>query len=129
MNTEVQLEIDWLGWLRCWDVQQERYVPEREARFAAIRAAAAAARIVRGVGPRLRAGFDQSAATRPLPQRASDPGGHRSGDAGHRMGAWSARSTAACAGSTPIWASPDWLEALGETQMRRGAPYHRAPLA
>ncbi len=36
MNTEVQPEIDWLDWLRRWVVQQEGYVPEREARFAAM---------------------------------------------------------------------------------------------
>jgi SAM-dependent methyltransferase len=34
LNTEVQAEIDWSGWLRRWDAQQEGYVPEREARFA-----------------------------------------------------------------------------------------------
>lgn len=33
MDTEVQPGIDWLGWLRRWDAQQEGYVPEREARF------------------------------------------------------------------------------------------------
>ena len=26
-------EVDWVVWLRRWDAQQERYVPEREARF------------------------------------------------------------------------------------------------
>ena len=36
MNTETQPEIDWLGWLRRWDAQQEGYVPEREARFTAM---------------------------------------------------------------------------------------------
>jgi SAM-dependent methyltransferase len=36
MNAEVQPEIDWVGWLRRWDAQQEGYVPEREARFAAM---------------------------------------------------------------------------------------------
>jgi trans-aconitate methyltransferase len=35
MNTHVQPEIDWLGWLRRWDAQQG-YVPDREARFAAM---------------------------------------------------------------------------------------------
>ena len=29
-------EVDWGGWLRRWDVQQEGYVPEREARFTAM---------------------------------------------------------------------------------------------
>lgn len=34
MNTDVQeQQIDWLHWLRRWDAQQEGYVPEREARF------------------------------------------------------------------------------------------------
>lgn len=36
MNTGTQPDIDWLGWLRRWDAQQEGYVPEREARFAAM---------------------------------------------------------------------------------------------
>ena len=36
MNTDVQPEIDWLDWLQRWDAQQEGYVPEREARFAAM---------------------------------------------------------------------------------------------
>lgn len=29
----MQPEIDWVDWLRRWDAQQEGYVPEREARF------------------------------------------------------------------------------------------------
>lgn len=29
-------DIDWPGWLRRWDAQQEGYVPEREARFTAM---------------------------------------------------------------------------------------------
>lgn len=36
MNADVQQQIDWLDWLRRWDAQQEGYVPEREARFAAM---------------------------------------------------------------------------------------------
>jgi len=36
MKPEVQPEIDWVGWLRRWDAQQQGYVPEREARFAAM---------------------------------------------------------------------------------------------
>jgi SAM-dependent methyltransferase len=31
-----QDRVDWPGWLRRWDAQQEGYVPEREARFAAM---------------------------------------------------------------------------------------------
>lgn len=31
-----QPEVDWAGWLRRWDAQQEGYVPEREARFTAM---------------------------------------------------------------------------------------------
>lgn len=30
------LRIDWCGWLRRWDAQQQGYVPEREARFTAM---------------------------------------------------------------------------------------------
>jgi SAM-dependent methyltransferase len=36
VSTNVQGGIDWQGWLRRWDAQQEGYVPEREARFAAM---------------------------------------------------------------------------------------------
>lgn len=36
MGTDVQPEVDWPGWLRRWDAQQEGYVPEREARFTAM---------------------------------------------------------------------------------------------
>src|SRR5579864_7239522 len=28
--------IDWAGWLRRWDAQQQRHIPDREARFTAI---------------------------------------------------------------------------------------------
>ena len=35
-DTHAQRRIDWLDWLRRWDAQQEGYVPEREARFAAM---------------------------------------------------------------------------------------------
>ena len=33
MNREAQAEIAWAEWLRRWDAQQEGYVPAREARF------------------------------------------------------------------------------------------------
>jgi trans-aconitate methyltransferase len=36
MDSDVEPEIDWQDWLRRWDAQQEGYVPEREARFAAM---------------------------------------------------------------------------------------------
>src|SRR6478735_1772506 len=36
MSADVQQQIDWLDWLRRWDEQQEGYVPEREARFTAM---------------------------------------------------------------------------------------------
>jgi trans-aconitate methyltransferase len=32
----VDTNTDWAGWLRRWDLQQEGYVPEREARFTAM---------------------------------------------------------------------------------------------
>jgi trans-aconitate methyltransferase len=35
-DTEELANVDWAGWLRRWDVQQEGYVPEREARFTAM---------------------------------------------------------------------------------------------
>jgi SAM-dependent methyltransferase len=36
MNPGVEQQIDWGDWLQRWDAQQEGYVPEREARFAAM---------------------------------------------------------------------------------------------
>ena len=36
MHAEELPEINWAEWLRRWDAQQEGYVPEREARFAAM---------------------------------------------------------------------------------------------
>jgi trans-aconitate methyltransferase len=36
VNAEEMPEVDWGGWLRRWDAQQEGYVPERVARFAAM---------------------------------------------------------------------------------------------
>ncbi len=36
MNRNDPQQTDWLDWLRRWDVQQDGYVPEREARFAAM---------------------------------------------------------------------------------------------
>ena len=36
MSTHAQPAVDWPGWLRRWDAQQEGYVPEREARFTAM---------------------------------------------------------------------------------------------
>ena len=35
-GTQSQQQIDWSDWLRRWDAQQEGYVPEREARFTAM---------------------------------------------------------------------------------------------
>lgn len=36
MDADVQHDIDWADWLTRWDAQQEGYVPQREARFAAM---------------------------------------------------------------------------------------------
>ena len=36
MNESDEQRIDWSGWLRRWDAQQEGYVPEREERFRAM---------------------------------------------------------------------------------------------
>lgn len=36
MTADVPREIDWLGWFRRWEVQQENYVADREAHFAAM---------------------------------------------------------------------------------------------
>jgi SAM-dependent methyltransferase len=118
MNTEVQPEIDWLDWLRRWDVQQEGYVPEREARFAAM--------------------FDALAHLLPASFVALDLA-CGPGSISQRLLARFPNAQAIAADIDPVmlaigrgvlgtvdgrlrWidadlASPDWLEALGKTQI------------
>ena len=118
MNADVQPEISWLDWLRRWDAQQEGYVPEREARFTAM--------------------FDALAALLPASFVALDLG-CGPGSISQRLLARFPKARAIAADIDPVmlaigrgalgtvdgrlrWmeadlASPDWLEALGETQV------------
>jgi SAM-dependent methyltransferase len=119
MSTDVQQDqVDWPGWLRRWDAQQEGYVPEREARFAAM--------------------FDALAALLPASFVALDLG-CGPGSISQRLLGRFPEARAIAADIDPVmlalgrgalgtvdgrlrWvdvdlASPDWLEALGETQV------------
>lgn len=118
MSSEVQPEIDWLGWLRRWDAQQEGYVPEREARFTAM--------------------FDALAELLPASFVALDLG-CGPGSISQRLLARFPAARAIAVDIDPVmlaigrgvlgtvdgrlrWieadlASPDWLESLGETHL------------
>lgn len=118
MNTGVQPEIDWHDWLRRWDAQQEGYVPEREARFTAM--------------------FDALAELLPAQFVALDLA-CGPGSISQRLLARFPDARAIAADIDPVmlaigrgalgtvdgrlrWievdlASPDWLEALGETEV------------
>jgi SAM-dependent methyltransferase len=118
MTTDVQQEIDWHGWLRRWDAQQEGYVPEREARFTAM--------------------FDALAELLPAPFVALDLA-CGPGSISQRLLARFPDARAIAVDVDPVmlaigrgavgtadgrlrWieadlASPGWLEALGETQV------------
>ena len=117
-NTDLQLEIDWLDWLKRWDAQQEGYVPEREARFSAM--------------------FDVLAALLPASFVALDLA-CGPGSISQRLLARFPHARAIAVDMDPVmlalgqgaigtfdgrlrWidadlASPDWLEALGERQV------------
>lgn len=110
--------VDWLGWLQRWEVQQEGYVPEREARFTAM--------------------FDALAALLPASFVALDLG-CGPGSISRRLLARFPGAQAIAVDIDPVlvaigrgalgsvtgrlrWveadlASPDWLEALGEGQV------------
>ena len=118
MNMDMEPEVDWLDWLHRWDAQQEGYVPEREARFTAM--------------------FDALAELLPTSFLALDLGSGP-GSMSQRLLARFPEARAIAADIDPVmlaigrgavgtvdgrlrWievdlASPDWLEALGETQI------------
>ncbi len=112
------MEPDWPGWLRRWDAQQEGYVPEREARFTAMLDALAAllpasfVAVDLACGPgslsrRLLARFPEARAV----AVDMDPvmlavGRGALGTVDGRL-RWVEADLA----------SPDWLEALGETSV------------
>jgi hypothetical protein len=86
MNLDVQQQIHWLAAAMGCAARGLRSRARSALHGDVRRAGGAAARVVRGAGPRLRAGANQSTAARPLPRSTRDRGGHRSGDAGHRTG-------------------------------------------
>lgn len=114
----MQRQVDWLDWLRRWDAQQAGYVPEREARFTAM--------------------LDALAALLPASFVALDLG-CGPGSISQRLlarfpGAWAiavdidpvmlaiGRGALGTVGGRLRWldadlASPDWPEALGDTQV------------
>ena len=111
-------KVDWMGWLRRWDLQQEGYVPEREARFTAM--------------------FDALAELLPAPFVALDLG-CGPGSLSQRLLRRFADAQAIAVDLDPVllaigrgalgsvdgrlrWvaadlASPDWTDALGTTQV------------
>ena len=113
-----QSTVDWAGWLRRWDVQQEGYVPEREARFTAMFEALAellpasfvALDLGCGPGPlsgRLLARFPEAQAIAvDLDPVLLAIGRGALGTADGRL-RWVAADLA----------SPDWLDALGTTHV------------
>ena len=130
MNTEVQPEIDWLDWLQRWDAQQEGYVPEREARVTAMFDELAE------LLPGSFVALDLACGPGSISQRllARFPGAQAIAvDIDPGMLAIG-RGALGTADGRLRWleadlASPDWLEALGATQVDAVAQHHRAPLA
>ena len=123
-----QQQIDWSDWLRRWDAQQEGYVPEREARFAAMFDVLAELLPASFVALDLASGPGSIVGgCSPVPRRASDRRGHRSGDARHRTGALGTED------GRLRWIEADLASPTGSRRGRnadrRGAQYHRAALA
>jgi SAM-dependent methyltransferase len=114
----VQQQIDWLDWLQRWDAQQEGYVPEREARFTAMFDALAA------LLPASFVALDLACGPGSISQRllARFPGARAiAADIDPVMLAIG-RGALGTVDGRLRWieadlASPDWLEALGETQV------------
>ncbi len=118
MNAEVQQQIDWRDWLRRWDAQQVGYVPEREARFTELFDALAA------LLPASFVALDFACGPGSISQRllARFPGARAIAvDIDPVMLAIGQGALGAVDGRLR-WieadlASPDWLEAVGETQV------------
>jgi SAM-dependent methyltransferase len=118
MNPDGQREIDWAGWLRRWDAQQEGYVPEREARFTAMLDALA------GLLPADFVALDLACGPGSISQRllARFPGARAIAVDIDPVLVAIGRATLGTAGGRLRWveadlASPGWLEALGETRI------------
>jgi len=118
MNPDVQQEIDWAGWLRRWDAQQEGYVPQREARFTAM---------LDALAELLPAGFvalDLACGPGSISQRllARFPRARAIAVDIDPVMLAIGRSTLGTVSGRLRWveadlASPGWLEELGETQV------------
>jgi SAM-dependent methyltransferase len=118
MDTDVQQQIDWLDWLRRWDAQQEGYVPEREARFTAMLDALAV------LLPESFVAVDLASGPGSISQRilARFPDAHAIAVDMDPVMVALGRNALGTVGGRLRWveadlASPDWLEALGETQV------------
>jgi SAM-dependent methyltransferase len=117
-NAEVQQQVDWRDWLRRWDAQQVGYVPEREARFTVLFDALAA------LLPASFVALDLACGPGSISQRllARFPGARAIAvDIDPVMLAIGQGALGAVDGRLR-WieadlASPDWVEAVGETQM------------
>jgi SAM-dependent methyltransferase len=118
MNADIQQQIDWPDWLRRWDAQQVGYVPEREARFTAMFDALAELLPTSFVALDLACG--PGSISQRLLERFPDAQAIAV-DIDPVMLAIGRGALGTVAGRLR-WveadlASPDWLEALGETQV------------
>lgn len=111
-------EVDWSEWLRRWDAQQEGYVPEREARFAAMFDAVAE------LLPAAFVALDLGCGPGSLSQRllARFPAARAIAVDIDPVMVAIGRGAIGTAGGRLRWidadlASPDWLDALGETHV------------
>jgi SAM-dependent methyltransferase len=110
--------IDWASWLRRWDIQQEGYVPEREARFTAMFDALAA------LLPESFVALDLACGPGSISQRLLGRFPQAQAIAADIDPVMLAlgRGAVGTADGRLRWvdvdlASPDWLEALGETRV------------
>lgn len=118
MDTNRRPQIDWPGWLRRWDAQQQGYVPEREARFTAMLDALAV------LSPEPFVALDLASGPGSISQRllARFPGARAIAVDMDPVMLALGRGALGTAEGRLRWvdadlASPDWLEVLGETQL------------
>ena len=130
MNADVQQEIDWSDWLRRWDAQQEGYVPEREARFTAM------FDVLAELLPTSFVALDLACGPGSISQRllARFPDAQVIAVDIDPVMLAIGRGALGTVDGRLRWieadlASPDWLEALGETQLDAVLSTHRAALA
>lgn len=114
----MEAEIDWQHWLRRWDAQQEGYVPEREARFTVMLDALA------GLMPASFVALDLACGPGSISQRllARFPGARAVAADIDPVTLAIGRGALGTVDGRLRWvevdlAGPDWLGALGETQV------------